>query len=185
MLNAYELMKAMIEAGAAGVHFEDQLSSVKKCGHMGGKVLVSTQEAVQKLTAARLAADVMRCADGPHGAYGCRGGDARHHGQRRERQAVPHRRAHTRGLLRERNGIDQAISRGLAYAPYADLIWCETGTPDLGFARAYAEAIQRAIRARCSPTTARRRSTGDATSTARRSRASSTSSARWDTSSSS
>ncbi len=144
VLNAYELMKAMIEAGAAGVHFEDQLSSVKKCGHMGGKVLVSTQEAVQKLTAARLAADVMGVptvlmarTDAEAATLVTTDSDEN------DKPFLTGERT-PEGFYRVRNGIDQAISRGLAYAPYADLIWCETGTPDLGFARAYAEAIQRA-----------------------------------------
>jgi isocitrate lyase len=141
VLNAFELMKAMIEAGAAGVHFEDQLASVKKCGHMGGKVLVPTQEAVQKLVAARLAADVAgvptlivartdaEAADlltsdiDPNDAPFCTG----------ERTVE--------GFYKTRNGPDQAIARGLAYAPYADLVWCETGKPDLEFARQFAAAI--------------------------------------------
>src|SRR5690554_5288950 len=141
VLNAFELMKAMIEAGAAGVHFEDQLASVKKCGHMGGKVLVPTQEAVQKLIAARLAADVAgvptlilartdaNAADlltsdvDPNDQPFCTG----------ERTAE--------GFYRVNAGIDQAISRGLAYAPYADLLWCETAKPDLEEARKFAEAI--------------------------------------------
>jgi isocitrate lyase len=140
-LNAFELMKAMIEAGAAGVHFEDQLASVKKCGHMGGKVLVPTREAVEKLVAARLAADVMgvptllvartdaEAADlltsdvDPNDRPFCTG----------ERTVE--------GFFKTRPGIDQAISRGLAYAPYADLVWCETGKPDLAFARRFADAI--------------------------------------------
>jgi len=143
VLNAFELMKAMIEAGAAGVHFEDQLASVKKCGHMGGKVLVPTREAVDKLVAARLAADVCgvptllvartdaEAADlltsdiDANDAPFCTG----------ERTAE--------GFYKTRNGLDQAISRGLAYAPYADLVWCETGKPDLNFARQFAEAIHR------------------------------------------
>ncbi|ELS8949143.1 isocitrate lyase [Vibrio fluvialis] len=141
VLNAYELMKSMIEAGAAGVHFEDQLASVKKCGHMGGKVLVPTQEAVQKLVAARLAADVAgtttlviartdaNAADlltsdcDPYDADFIVG----------ERTAE--------GFYRVRAGIDQAIARGLAYSPYADLVWCETAKPDLEEARKFAEAI--------------------------------------------
>lgn len=141
VLNAFELMKAMIEAGAAGVHFEDQLASVKKCGHMGGKVLVPTREAIEKLTAARLAADVMgvptlivartdaEAADlltsdvDPNDRPFCTG----------ERTVE--------GFYKTHKGLDQAISRGLAYAPYADLVWCETGKPDLDFARKFAEAI--------------------------------------------
>jgi isocitrate lyase len=141
VLNAFELMKAMIEAGAAGVHFEDQLASVKKCGHMGGKVLVPTREAIEKLVAARLAADVCgvptlivartdaEAADlltsdvDPNDRPFCTG----------ERTVE--------GFYKTRKGLDQAVSRGLAYAPYADLVWCETGKPDLKFARAFAEAI--------------------------------------------
>jgi isocitrate lyase len=143
VLNAYELMKAMIEAGAAGVHFEDQLSSVKKCGHMGGKVLVSTQEAVQKLCAARLAADVMGVptvllarTDAEAATLVTTDADP---------NDVPFLTGERspEGFYRVQNGLGQAISRGLAYAPYADLIWCETGTPDLGFARQFAEAIHR------------------------------------------
>jgi len=143
VLNAFELMKAMIEAGAAGVHFEDQLSSAKKCGHMGGKVLVPTQEAVQKLVAARLAADVSGASTvllartdaeaanlltsdiDPKDQEFCLG----------ERTAE--------GFYRVKNGIEQAISRGLAYAPYADLVWCETGVPDLKFAKKFAEALKK------------------------------------------
>ena len=143
VLNAYELMKAMIEAGAAGVHFEDQLSSVKKCGHMGGKVLVSTQEAVQKLVAARLAADVMGVptvllarTDAEAATLVTTDADP---------NDVPFLTGERspEGFYRVQNGLGQAISRGLAYAPYADLIWCETGTPDLTFARQFAEGIQR------------------------------------------
>jgi isocitrate lyase len=142
VLNAFELMKGMIEAGAAGVHFEDQLASVKKCGHMGGKVLVPTQEAVQKLVAARLAADVCgtttlviartdaNAADllttdaDPYDAGFLTG----------ERTAE--------GFYKVQAGIEQAISRGLAYAPYADMVWCETAKPDLDEARQFAEAIK-------------------------------------------
>jgi isocitrate lyase len=142
VLNAYELMKAMIEAGAAGVHYEDQSSSVKKCGHMGGKVLVSTQEAVQKLAAARLAADVLGVptvllarTDAEAATLVTTDADEN------DKPFLTGERT-PEGFYRVRNGIEQAISRGLAYAPYADLVWCETGTPDLGFARRYAEAIQ-------------------------------------------
>jgi isocitrate/methylisocitrate lyase len=143
VLNAYELMKAMIEAGAAGVHFEDQLSSVKKCGHMGGKVLVPTQEAVEKLCAARLAADVMGVptvllarTDAEAATLVTSDIDEN------DKPFLTGERS-SEGFYRVRNGIDQAISRGLAYAPYADMVWCETGTPDLAFARQYAEAIHR------------------------------------------
>jgi len=168
VLNAYELMLGMIRAGAAGVHFEDQLASVKKCGHMGGKVLVPTQEAVQKLIAARLAADVSgtdtlivartdaNAADlitndvDPNDAPFLTG----------ERTAE--------GFHRVNAGIDQAISRGLAYAPYADLVWCETAKPDLDEARKFAEAIHakypgKMLAYNCSPSFNWKRNLDDAT----------------------
>jgi isocitrate lyase len=168
VLNAFELMKAMIEAGAAGVHFEDQLASVKKCGHMGGKVLVPTREAIEKLTAARLAADVMgvptlivartdaEAADlltsdiDPNDRSFCTG----------ERTVE--------GFYKTCNGLDQAISRGLAYAPYADLVWCETGKPDLEFARKFAEAIHakypgKLLAYNCSPSFNWKKNLDDAT----------------------
>jgi isocitrate lyase len=141
VLNAYELMKSMIEAGAAGVHFEDQLASVKKCGHMGGKVLVPTQEAVQKLVAARLAADVagtttLVIARTDANAADLLTSDCDPY----DKDFIEGERTQE-GFYRVRAGIDQAISRGLAYAPYADLIWCETATPCLEEARKFAEAI--------------------------------------------
>lgn len=142
VLNAYELMKAMIEAGAAGVHFEDQLASAKKCGHMGGKVLVPTREALQKLIAARLAADVM---DVPTLIVARTDAEAASlltsDVDERDRRFIQGDRT-TEGYFRVRNGLDQAIARGLAYAPYADLVWCETGKPDLEFARRFAEAVR-------------------------------------------
>ena len=143
VLNAYELMKAMIEAGAAGVHFEDQLASAKKCGHMGGKVLVPTQEAVQKLVAARLAADTMGVptvllARTDAEAASLLTSDV----DENDKPFCTGERT-PEGYFRVMNGIQQAISRGLAYAPFADLIWCETGTPDLAFAKQFAEAIHR------------------------------------------
>jgi isocitrate lyase len=143
VLNTFELMKSMIEAGAAGVHFEDQLASVKKCGHMGGKVLVPTQEAVQKLNAARLAADVMGVptvlmARTDAEAANLITSDA----DENDKPFLTGERT-AEGFFRVRNGFEQAVSRGLAYAPYADLVWCETGTPDLGFARRFAEAIRK------------------------------------------
>jgi isocitrate lyase len=143
VLNAFELMKAMIEAGAAGVHFEDQLASAKKCGHMGGKVLVPTQEAVQKLTAARFASDVMGVptvllARTDSEAANLITSDIDDY----DKPFLTGERT-SEGFYRVMNGIQQAISRGLAYAPYADLIWCETGTPDLEFARQFAEAIHK------------------------------------------
>ncbi len=168
VLNAFELMKGMIEAGAAGVHFEDQLASVKKCGHMGGKVLVPTQEAVQKLVAARLAADVCgtttlviartdaNAADllttdaDPYDADFLTG----------ERTAE--------GFYKVRAGIDQSIARGLAYAPYADMVWCETAKPDLDEARKFAEAIKakfpdRILAYNCSPSFNWKKNLDDAT----------------------
>ena len=143
VLNAFELMKSMIEAGAAGVHFEDQLASVKKCGHMGGKVLVPSKEQVAKLSAARLAADVMGVptlllARTDAEAADLVTSDVDDH----DKPFLTGERT-VEGFYRSRNGIEQAISRGLAYAPYADLIWCETGTPDLDFARKFAEAIHK------------------------------------------
>jgi isocitrate lyase len=143
VLNAFELMKAMIEAGAAGVHFEDQLASAKKCGHMGGKVLVPTREAVGKLIAARLAADVMGV---PTLLLARTDAEAANlvttDVDENDRPFLTGERT-VEGFFRCRNGFEQAVSRGLAYAPYADLIWCETGTPDLEFARRFAEAIHR------------------------------------------
>jgi isocitrate lyase len=143
VLNAYELMKNMIRAGAAGVHFEDQLASVKKCGHMGGKVLVPTQEAIQKLIAARLAADVedvpaLILARTDANAADLLTSDC----DPRDQPFVTGERT-AEGFYRVRNGLDQAIARGLAYAPYADLLWCETARPDLAEARRFAEAIHR------------------------------------------
>jgi isocitrate lyase len=141
VLNAFELMKNMIAAGAAGVHFEDQLAAVKKCGHMGGKVLVPTQEACEKLIAARLAADVMGVptivlarTDAEAANLVTSDHDAN------DKPFLTGERTQE-GFYRVKNGMEQAISRGVAYAPYADLVWCETGTPDLGFAREFAQAV--------------------------------------------
>ena len=140
-LNAFELMKAMIRAGAAGVHFEDQLSSAKKCGHMGGKVLVPTHEAIGKLTAARLAADVCGV---PTVLIARTDADAANlitsDSDERDREFITGERT-PEGFFRTKAGLDQAIARGLAYAPYADLLWCETSKPDLDQARRFAEAI--------------------------------------------
>ena len=141
VLNAFELMKGMIEAGAAGVHFEDQLSSAKKCGHMGGKVLLPTQESVQKLEAARFAADVLGVptiviARTDALAAELLTSDV----DPRDQQFVTGERT-VEGFYRTRCGMDQAISRGLAYAPHCDLIWMETGKPDLQEAKTFAEAI--------------------------------------------
>ena len=140
-LNAYELMKAMIEAGAAGVHFEDQLSSAKKCGHLGGKVVVPIREFIEKLTAARLAADVcgvptILIARTDANSAGLLLSDA----DPRDREFIYGERT-SEGFYQFRGGIDAAIARGLAYAPYADVLWCETSTPDLAEARKFADAI--------------------------------------------
>ncbi len=140
-LNAFELMKAMIEEGVACVHFEDQLSSAKKCGHLGGKVLVPTSEAIQKLVAARLAADVMGV---PTLIMARTDADSAHllttDIDPRDSAFITGERT-SEGFFRIRGGIESAIARGLAYAPYADLIWCETSKPDLEEARRFAEAI--------------------------------------------
>ncbi len=140
-LNAYELMKAMIEAGAAAVHFEDQLSSAKKCGHLGGKVVVPTREFIEKLIAARLAADVcgiptILIARTDANSAGLLLSDA----DPRDREFI-HGERTVEGFSQFRGGIEAAIARGLAYAPYADMLWCETATPDLDEARRFAEAI--------------------------------------------
>jgi len=143
VLNAFELMKAMIEAGAAGVHFEDQLAAAKKCGHMGGKVLVPTREAVEKLVAARLAADTMGVptiilARTDAEAANLLTADV----DENDKPFLTGERT-VEGFYRVKNGLQQSISRGLAYAPYADLVWCETGKPDLQFAKQFAEAIRK------------------------------------------
>ena len=168
VLNAFELMKAMIEAGASGVHFEDQLASVKKCGHMGGKVLVPTQEAVQKLIAARLAADVcgtptIVLARTDANAATLLTSD---HDDNDKPFVTGERTAE--GFYNVRAGLDQAISRGLAYAPYSDLIWCETAKPDLEEARKFAEAIRKQypdqlLAYNCSPSFNWRKNLDDAT----------------------
>jgi isocitrate lyase len=141
VLNAFELMKSMIDAGAAGVHFEDQLESVKKCGHMGGKVLVPTREAVAKLVAARLAADVMGTPTILLARTDAEAADlVTSDVDDNDKPFLTGERT-VEGFFKSKNGLDQSISRGLAYAPYADLIWCETGKPDLAFAKAFADAI--------------------------------------------
>ncbi|WP_049620767.1 isocitrate lyase [Frateuria defendens] len=168
VLNAFELMKAMIEAGAAGVHFEDQLAAVKKCGHMGGKVLVPTREAIDKLTAARLAADVcgvptLLVARTDADAADLLTADV----DPNDRPFITGERT-VEGFFRTRPGIDQAISRGLAYAPYADLIWCETSVPNLADAKTFAEAIRKEhpgklLAYNCSPSFNWRKNLDDAT----------------------
>jgi isocitrate lyase len=141
-LNAFELMKSMIEAGAAGVHFEDQLASEKKCGHLGGKVLVPTSQFIRTLTAARLAADVMGVStvlvartDANSAKLVTSDVDDR------DCPFIESKERTAEGFFRLRGGLDAAIARGLAYAPYADVIWCETATPDLAEARRFAESI--------------------------------------------
>jgi isocitrate lyase len=140
-LNAYELMKSMIEAGAAGVHFEDQLSSAKKCGHLGGKVVVPTREFIEKLTAARLAADVcgvptILIARTDANSAGLLLSDA----DARDREFI-HGERTPEGFYQFRGGIHAAINRGLSYAPYVDMLWCETSTPDLAEAKQFADGI--------------------------------------------
>ncbi len=144
VLNAFELMKHMIEAGAAGVHFEDQLSSAKKCGHMGGKVLVPTQDAVNKLAAARMAADVcgvptVLVARTDAESAGLLTSDV----DERDREFILSEERTSEGFFHVRAGLDQAIARGLAYAPLADMIWCETQVPNLDDAKKFAEAIRK------------------------------------------
>ena len=143
-LNAFELMKAMIKAGAAGVHFEDQLASEKKCGHMGGKVLVPTSQFIRTLTAARLAADVMDVptvliarTDAHSAKLITSDIDERDH------PFIASKERTKEGFYRLKGGIETAIGRGLAYAPYADLVWCETSTPDMEEAKQFAEAIKK------------------------------------------
>ena len=168
VLNAFELMKSMIEAGAAGVHFEDQLASVKKCGHMGGKVLVPTREAVDKLNAARLAADVcgvptLLVARTDADAADLLTSDI----DANDTPFITGERT-VEGFYKVRPGLDQAISRGLAYAPYADLIWCETSKPNLDDARRFAAAIHakfpgKLLAYNCSPSFNWKKNLDDAT----------------------
>jgi isocitrate lyase len=168
VLNAFELMKAMIDAGAAGVHFEDQLASVKKCGHMGGKVLVPTREAVAKLVAARLAADVMGTPTILLARTDAEAADlVTSDVDDNDKPFLTGERT-VEGFFKSKNGLDQSISRGLAYAPYADLIWCETGKPDLAFAKAFADAIHakfpgKLLAYNCSPSFNWKKNLDDAT----------------------
>ena len=168
VLNAFELMKAMIEAGAAGVHFEDQLASVKKCGHMGGKVLVPTREAVAKLVAARLAADVMGVPTILLARTDAEAADLVTSDVDANDQPYLTGERTVEGFFRTKKGFDQAVSRGLAYAEYADLIWCETGTPDLKFAKDFADAIHakfpgKMLAYNCSPSFNWKKNLDDAT----------------------
>jgi isocitrate lyase len=168
VLNAFELMKDMIDAGASGVHFEDQLSSAKKCGHMGGKVLVPTSEAINKLVAARLAADVCNV---PTILVARTDADAANlltsDIDERDREFVTGERT-AEGFFRVKAGLDQAIARGLAYAPYADLVWCETSVPELSQAKKFAEAVHakfpgKLLAYNCSPSFNWKRHLDDAT----------------------
>ena len=143
VLNAFELMKGMIDAGAAGVHFEDQLASAKKCGHMGGKVLVPTREAQAKLVAARLASDVCGVPTLVIARTDAEAGNLITSDVDDNDKPFLTGERTVEGFYRTQNGIEQAISRALAYAPYADLVWCETGKPDLEFAKQFAEAIHK------------------------------------------
>ena len=168
VLNAHELMKAMITAGAAGVHFEDQLSSVKKCGHMGGKVLVPTREAVEKLNAARLAADVMGVPTVLLARTDAEAADLLTSDVDANDQPFLTGERTVEGFYRTKPGLEQSISRGLAYAEYADMIWCETGKPDLAFARKFAEAIHakfpgKLLAYNCSPSFNWKKNLDDAT----------------------
>ncbi len=168
VLNAYELTKAYIEAGAAGVHFEDQLASAKKCGHMGGKVLVPTERAIQNLKAARLASDVQRSKTLVFARTDAMAADLITSDiDPRDAEFITGERT-AEGYYRTRAGIEQAIARGLAYAPYADLIWCETATPDLRDAKRFADAIHakfpgKMLSYNCSPSFNWKRHLDDAT----------------------
>src|SRR5476649_84523 len=168
VLNAYELMKSMIEAGAAGVHFEDQLASVKKCGHMGGKVLVPTREAVEKLTAARLAADVMGTSTLVIARTDAEAADLLTSDVDDNDKPFCTGERTVEGFFKTRAGEAQAISRALAYCPYADLVWCETGKPDLAFAKKFAEAMHakfpgKMLAYNCSPSFNWKKNLDDAT----------------------
>jgi len=168
VLNAFELMKSMIEAGAAGVHFEDQLASVKKCGHMGGKVLVPTREACEKLAAARLAADVSGTPTLVIARTDAEAADLLTSDVDDIDKPFCTGERTVEGFYRVRPGIEQAISRALAYSEYADLVWCETGKPDLAFAKQFAEAVHakfpnKMLAYNCSPSFNWKKNLDDAT----------------------
>jgi isocitrate lyase len=168
VLNAFELMKAMIEAGASGVHFEDQLAAVKKCGHMGGKVLVPTREAVNKLVAARLAADVMGTPTVLLARTDAEAADLITSDVDDNDRVFCTGERTVEGFYRTRPGLEQAVARALAYAPYVDMLWCETGKPDLGFAKAFAQAIHKQFPGKllaynCSPSFNWKKNLDDAT----------------------
>jgi isocitrate lyase len=168
VLNAFELMKAMIEAGASGVHFEDQLASVKKCGHMGGKVLVPTREAVEKLVAARLAADTMGVPTLVIARTDAEAADlVTSDVDEIDKPFLTGERT-VEGFYRSKAGLEQSVARALAYAAVADLVWCETGKPDLAFARKFAEAVHakypdKMLAYNCSPSFNWKRNLDDAT----------------------
>ncbi len=168
VLNAFELMKAMIKAGAAGVHWEDQLASVKKCGHMGGKVLVPTAEACQKLIAARMAADVAGVPSLVIARTDAEAADLLTSDYDENDKPFITGERTAEGFYKTRKGIDQAISRAIAYARYADLVWCETGTPDLEFAKKFADAVHKVhpgkmLAYNCSPSFNWKKNLDDAT----------------------
>ncbi|MGE5385500.1 MAG: isocitrate lyase [Betaproteobacteria bacterium] len=168
VLNAFELMKAMIRSGAAGVHWEDQLASVKKCGHMGGKVLVPTQEAIQKLVSARFAADVCGVPTLVIARTDAEAADLLTSDYDDNDKPFITGDRTDEGFYKTIKGLDQAISRAVAYADYADLVWCETGTPDLEFARKFAEAVRakhpgKLLAYNCSPSFNWKKNLDDAT----------------------
>ena len=168
VLNAFELMKSMIDAGAAGVHFEDQLASVKKCGHMGGKVLVPTREAVAKLTAARLAADVMGTPTLVIARTDAEAADLVTSDVDPIDKPFMTGERTVEGFYRSKPGLEQAISRGLAYSEVADMVWCETGKPDLAYAKQFADAIHKKFPGKllaynCSPSFNWKKNLDDAT----------------------
>jgi len=168
VLNAFELMKAMIKSGAAGVHWEDQLASVKKCGHMGGKVLVPTAEACQKLIAARMAADVCGVPTLVIARTDAEAADLLTSDYDENDKPFLTGERTAEGFYKTNKGIDQAISRAIAYAEYADLVWCETGTPDLAFAKKFADAVHakhpgKMLAYNCSPSFNWKKNLDDAT----------------------
>ena len=168
VLNAFELMKAMIRAGAGGVHFEDQLASVKKCGHMGGKVLVPTQEAVQKLIAARFAADVCGVPTMVIARTDAEAADLLTSDYDANDKPFITGERTAEGFYKTYKGLQQAISRAVAYAAYADLVWCETATPDLEFARQFADGVHakfpgKLLAYNCSPSFNWKKNLDDAT----------------------
>jgi isocitrate lyase len=168
VLNAYELMKAMIRAGAAGVHWEDQLASVKKCGHMGGKVLLPTRESCQKLIAARMAADVLGVPTLVIARTDAEAADLLTSDYDEIDKPFLTGERTGEGFYKTRKGLDQAVARANAYARYADLVWCETGTPDLDFAKKFADAVHKVhpgkmLAYNCSPSFNWKKNLDDAT----------------------